>query len=317
MRALEAADWRPQAMAHKERILGLVHGSIDVDPKHPIFNFLFQYYSFPPGLLLKWSPGIYASCNGVSTAREPLLWTGKGWEWDPALAGSGHMAPKQCVASRRRAARSAAEIMRVCQTRAPHLNCFGLHEWAMLYQPSAAQAAPRRHQQLPLRLSQSELNAVVEEQQIGCTHFDAFRFFTPEATPLNTVRDVTRDRQPANEQPGCVHSSMDLFRYSLQLWPWIPAELLADTLELAIAARVLDMRASPYDLSEYHCADGQGQGFDLSPVPIERASGRRTYQLIQADLARRAAPLRTRLLREYEAVIAVWDQEEAQAGPEP
>ena len=187
----------------------------------------------------------------------------------------------------------------------------------MLYRPPTAQAPPRRHQQLPLRLSQSELNAVVEEQPIGCTHFDAFRFFTAEAAPLNTVRDLTRARQAANEQPGCVHSSMDLFRYSLALWPWIPAELLGDSLELAIAARVLDMRASPYDLSEYHRGNGNAEGFDLSPVPIETASGRRTYQRIQADLARRAAPVRARLLREHDAVLSVWSshtEEEHGAG---
>ena len=311
---LPAVEWRAAAAVHRERMLNLVDGTIDVDPMHPIFNFLFQYYSFDHGLLLKWSPGMNVICTGVSTAREPDLWTGKGWQWDSIQKNGGWMAPELCTPSVRKAARAAAEIMRRSQSRTPHLNCYGLHEWAMLYAPDAgSKTHPRRHQQLPLRLSQSSLNAVVEEQPIGCTHFDAFRFFTPEAAPLNTVEGVTRDNQVDNEQPGCVHSTMDLFRYSLKLWPWVPAELLADTLELAVAARVLDMRASPYDLSEYHTAGGSSGGssnrggFDLTPVRIESASGRREYQVIQANLARRAAPLRSRLLREYEAILAVWD----------
>lgn len=159
----------------------------------------------------------------------------------------------------------------------------------------------------PLRLSQAKLNQVVDSMPLSCTHFDAFRFFTTAATPLNTVQPVpSRATQPMLEQPGCVHATMDLFRYALKLWPWVPAELLADTLELAITARVLDMRASPYDLSTWH-----GQGFDLSPVRIETAAGRREYQLAQTDLAARASPLRTRLLREYMSAITVWDAEEA------
>ena len=324
-------------------MLGLVHGSIDIDPKHPIFNFLFQYYSFDHNLLLRWSPGMHARCTGVSTAREPDLWTGRGWEWSSVSDGSGGMAPELCKPSLRKAARNAAEVMRRSQSRVPHLNCYGLHEWAMLYHPQTSTLHPRRHQSLPLRLSQADLNTVVETQPIACSHFDAFRFFMPEAAPLNTIANVTRDSVLENEQPGCVHATMDLFRYSLKLWPWLPAELLADALELAIAARVLDMRASPYDLSEYHThapsaeptggqagavagvAAGRGveagggggggigeeAGFDLSPVCVDTPEGRKQYQRMQADLARRAVPIRARLLREYEEVIAAWDEDEA------
>ena len=79
-----------------------------------------------------------------------------------------------------------------------------------LYAPDAATASPNKHQSLPLRLSQAELNAVVEGTPIACTHFDAFRFFTPQAAPLNTVQPLpSRDTQPALEQPGCVHGARD------------------------------------------------------------------------------------------------------------
>jgi hypothetical protein len=62
---------------------------------------------------------------------------------------------------------------------------------------------------------------------LACTHFDAFRFFAPEAVPINTVEPTpSRTTQVELEQPGCVHATMDLFRYALKLWPFLPAELL-------------------------------------------------------------------------------------------
>ena len=74
------------------------------------------------------------------------------------------------------------------------------------------------------------LNEIVESLPIACTHFDAYRFFTPDALPLNTVRPLpTRASQPQLEQPGCVHAAMDLFRYAVKLWPYLPSELLAGT----------------------------------------------------------------------------------------
>ena len=59
----------------------------------------------------------------------------------------------------------------------------------MLYQPAPAAAPPSTaFQRLPLRLPQAELNAVVEAQPLACTHWDAVRFFTPEAAPLNEIK---------------------------------------------------------------------------------------------------------------------------------
>ena len=115
---------------------------------------------------------------------------------------------------------------------------------------SAPGATLSRHQRLPLRLSQDALNAVVESRApLKCTHFDAFRFFTEGAVPLNEQAGLSRDTQAAHEQPGCVHASMDLFKYAMKLVPWVNSALVGDILELAVAARTLDMRASPYDLT--------------------------------------------------------------------
>ncbi|MGY2062794.1 3-methyladenine DNA glycosylase, partial [Nocardia gipuzkoensis] len=62
--------------------------------------------------------------------------------------------------------------------------------------------------------------------------------------------------------------------------------LLLDCFELSCTARELDMRASPYDLTD----------FGYTPVPIETPAGRAEYVRGQAQLAEHAAPLRARLL---------------------
>lgn len=297
--------WRAEAEAHRERMLSILHGKINHDLRHPVWNFLFVYFQFPRKLLLHWSPGVGRHLSGVSPEEE-ILWMKRGWVTD-ADGSCGCMDARLCKKGPRKMLRLAADVMRAAAVRPPHLNCFGLHEWAMLHAPSSTSNVSC-HQDLPLRLSQMEINAVVEDMKISCTHFDAFRFFSPSAVPMNTVKPTpSRQLMPLLEQPGCVHSSMDLFKYCVWLWPYVRAEVLADALELAIAARVLDMRASPYDLSEF-----DGDGFHLTPVRIETASGRQEYQEEQARLAARAAPIRWRVLQEYQSAIAVWDAQEAE-----
>ncbi|KAL1498599.1 hypothetical protein AB1Y20_013914 [Prymnesium parvum] len=314
--ALLPSAWRPAAEAHQRRVLSLVGGSIVHDPAHPIFNFLFEYYSFDRNLLLRWSPGPGVTLEGAAR-KEPILWQGFGWH-ERRLHDKlvGCVDPSAAKRSMRAPLRRMCRVLRSTEARPPHLNCYGLHEWAMLYKPSGA-PAPVRHQSLALRLPQAparpflqdEINAVVESVPIACTHFDAFRFFAAAAVPLNTVEPTpTRETQPLLEQPGCVHATMDLFRYSLKLWPFLPAELLADTLELAVCARVLDMRASPYDLSAW-----DGKGFDLTPIRIETAAGRKQYQRQQASLVHRSTPLRRRLIEYFEHAESCWGNEDASA----
>jgi hypothetical protein len=59
------------------------------------------------------------------------------------------------------------EVLVVTQSNSPVLNCFGLHEWAMQYQPPGAADPPsRKYQELPLRVSQDEINAAVERRGV-------------------------------------------------------------------------------------------------------------------------------------------------------
>ena len=105
-----------------------------------------------------------------------------------------------------------------------------------------------RHAAWPLRLGARGTDSVVEAASIRCTHYDAYRFFTPEALPRNAIRP-SRETQVALEQPGCLHANMDLYKWAYKLGPIVPGELLLDCFELARDIRELDMRASPYDLS--------------------------------------------------------------------
>ena len=166
--------------------------------------------------------------------------------------------------------------------RPAQLGCFGLHEWAMVYRQPEDEV---RHAGWPLRLGSAGTDAVVEGQRIRCTHFDAFRFYTPQARPLNVVQP-TRERQVELEQPGCLHTGMDLYKWAAKLSPGIPSELVLDCFEHARAIRELDMRAAPYDLSEL--------GYE--PVRIETPAGRAEYAAAQREFAARGQELRARLL---------------------
>ena len=136
-----------------------------------------------------------------------------------------------------------------------------------------------RHNAWPLRLTPERTAAVVEHSRIRCTHFDAYRFFTQPARPLNQL-SPTRESQARLEQPGCLHANMDLYKWAFKLSPLVSSELVADCFALARDIRVLDMRASPYDLAEL--------GYE--PIPVETPEGRAEYATQPASLRRPSRP---------------------------
>jgi len=173
-----------------------------------------------------------------------------------------------------------SSLLTATAARPPRLGCFGLHEWAMVYRSDAP-----RHGGVALRLGGAGTDAVLESLPVHCTHHDAFRFFTAAARPRNAVAPARED-QVAHEQPGCLHATMDLYKWAYKLAPATPSELLADCFALAVEVRELDMRASPYDLAD----------LGYPPVRVETPAGRADYARAQAGFAERAAPLRDRLI---------------------
>jgi hypothetical protein len=246
-------------------------------------DFLFTYYSLRPAQLRRWYPGFGV---GLADAQERSQ-----WRFHLVLDGRPPIVVVDLPAFRRargdQLAFTSTLLGRTAATPG-QFGCFGLHEWAMVFRQDGDQ---RRHQQWPLRLGQDGTDQVVRDHQIKCTHYDAFRFFTPPARPLNLLQPDLRSRVDL-EQPGCLHASMDIYKWAYKLIPIVPSELLVAAFELAKSIRAFDMRASPYDLAE----------LGYRPVPIETPAGKAEYVAAQRGFAAAAQLLRQQLLATLNAV---------------
>lgn len=288
MEVLTETEWRARQAAHESRVDTLVADHVarrrDGVP-HPVHDFLFTYYSFRPAQLRRWHPGV-----GTGLASAPTgLAEHAGWKWYKAHPdGVVTLDIEAYMHARGESVRYIHGLLAATASRPAFSGCFGLHEWAMVHRSSAA-----RHD-WPLRLGEPGTDEVVESHRITCSHFDAFRFFTDTARPLNTLQPGREDRV-SFEQPGCLHAGMDLYKHAFRLTPLVASELVADCFELAHDLRVLDMRASPYDLSD----------LGYSPVRVETPEGKQEYVSAQRRFAERAAPLRARLVAECERLLAI------------
>jgi hypothetical protein len=282
---LSEDEWRPLERAHHQRVDAATRAHLQRrhdSRKHPVEDFLFTYYSHRPAQLRRWHPGAGV---GLVGAAERSDW--KFYTYD------GHAARVDTAAfleARDDTLRFVRHLLAATAARPAHLGCFGLHEWAMVYRLTPEQV---RHADWPLRLGPEGTDEVVESHQVRCSHFDAFRFFTPPARPLNSLAPQ-RDTQPAMEQPGCLHANMDLYKWAYKLSPVISSELTADCFDLARGVRELDMRAAPYDLREL--------GYE--PVEIETPAGKAQYVAAQRAFAARAQVLRGRLVEACDAALS-------------
>ena len=274
---LGAEMWRAEESAHRERADALTAAHRDRatrGERHPVEDFLFTYYSYKPAVLRRWHPGVGVELEDAAVARGSWRWYAPGH-----CAGSLLVDGAAFARERGELLASIVRMLEVTRARAGRFGCFGLHEWAMVYRQ-----AEHRHP-VPLRLGQEGTDAVVDAHELRCTHYEAFRFFTPAAAPRN-ARPLTRVDQPLREQPGCLHAGMDVYRWAIKLGPLVPGDLLLDAFELAREIRTLDMAASPYDL----------RAWDLEPVPIETGEGKAEYVRRQRGFADRANALRERML---------------------
>ncbi len=284
---LDETTWRTRARAHAARIDALVapHLARRADGvAHPVHDFLFTYYSQRPAQLRRWHPGFGVALEGGEPAKGYAVVAASEACAAPVVAVTA-----EHVASQRPLLTSLHGLLVATASRSAHTGCFGLHEWAMVYRQSET-----RHDH-PLRLGPDGTDAVVESHRIGCSHFDAFRFFTPPARPLNTLQPGRDDRADF-EQPGCLHAGMDLYKHAFRVTPMICSDLVADCFELARDIRVLDMRAAPYDLSGV-------DGWTHAPVRIETPEGKQEYAAAQRRFAERGVPLRQQLIDECERLL--------------
>jgi hypothetical protein len=288
---LDEHAWRARADAHAARVDAWTAGRLERSArgeKHPVDDFLFTYYPTRPAQLHRWHPGLGVALLGPTPLvedaayREVVTDLGTATTVDPAR-----------FAPRREGLAWVEGLVRRTAQRPARLGCFGLHEWAMVY---GLEQHEVRHESWPLRLAPDAVRDVVDEQGVRCTHYDAFRFFTPEAEPLNELTP-TRATQPDLEQPGCLHATMDLYKWSSKYVALVGSDLVADAFGLARDARRLDMQAAPYDLRDL--------GYD--PIRVETVDGRAEYVRRQRELVDRAAPLRRRLAETLRAGLAAVD----------
>ena len=283
---LTSEQVRARRAAHESRVDAWIEPHLERRREgvaHPVHDFLFTYYSQRPAALRRGHPG-YGVVVGGPEARDYLDLKGY------VAVSSGATVCDDYVASQQVLLTTLLRLLKATASRPAQLGCFGMHEWAMVYRLDQDQV---RHASWPLRLGPEGTDEVVEGHKIVCSHFDAFRFFTEEARPRNTLQPGRDDRAEL-EQPGCLHAGMDLYKHAFRLSPMVPSELVADCFALARDIRVLDMRASPYDLS----------ALGYSPVRIETTEGKQEYVAAQRSFAERGAPLRDALIKECERLLA-------------
>ncbi len=279
-------EWKVKKTAHEKQVDELLNDYLRARSRHeknPVMDFLFEYYAFRPANLRKWSPGIGVNLSfsdfdllpeiSELTVNNSIAFV------DPDLFPEKRISSLQWM----------IKMLRNTQSSRPSFGCFGMHEWAMVYRTENP-----RHSQVPMRMEPDELAEFVESRPLLCTHFDAFRFFTEPAKPLNRF-ELSRKTFHETEQPGCIHSNMDLYKWAFKMYPWIPSSLILEAFELAVEARHIDMQASPYDLRE--------QG--LEPIKIETDSGRKEYKQKQEMIFQKGLPIRKKVIKKMEEILAI------------
>lgn len=286
-RVLDFDAWTSMIVHHRNSLEDILNPYLkrrSEQKKDPVLDFLFEYYKFRPSRLLRWSPGIgVALRHNGSHDRLPevseLTIDEEYASVDPALFPD----------KRRRATRWIHDLLVKTNNRKPFFGCFGMHEWAMVYRAGGV-----RHNQVPLRFSDDRIAEIVESRPVLCTHFDAYRFFTDAAKPLNKQK-LSRETFQDTEQPGCIHSNMDIYKWAYKLYPWISSELIREAFFIALEARTIDMKASPYDL--------RNRG--LEPIKIETEAGRKEYLEHQTAIWEKGTPVRQKLIDEYESLLSL------------
>jgi hypothetical protein len=90
---------------------------------------------------------------------------------------------------------------------------------------------------------------------------------------------------------------MDIYKWAYKLYPWISSDVIREAFLLAVEARTIDMKASPYDL--------QNRG--LEPIRIETEAGRKEYLEHQTAIWERGLPIREKLIEAYDTLFSLLD----------
>jgi hypothetical protein len=146
-------EWHQRRGKHEARVRRWIEPRLERAARHerdPVEDFLFEYYPYRPAKLLRWHPGIGLGLEG-ETAREYL--SGRNYEETPQGVTVGI---SQLSGTRIESIGWIANMLRCTAERTAALGCFGLHEWAMVYEADSI-----RHPAWPLRIGAAEIAGVV------------------------------------------------------------------------------------------------------------------------------------------------------------
>jgi hypothetical protein len=269
--------WHKFRDQHREKVLPWITPRLERRSRHeshPVDDFLFEYYPISTNKLLTWHPGseYFLEANEAEFDEFPV--------GAYAFADNRIQLRNEWLDKNKEAAIGLIDFLVKTQERSVRSGCFGLHEWAMVLG-----AADVRHEKWPLRLSQEQIRATIDEVGIRCTHFDAFRFFTPIAVPLNPLQ-LTPTHRNEVEQPGCLHANMDLYKHAQRFAPIVGSTIIRDSFALAKDIRTVDMQTAPYDLAD----------LGVTPIQVETESGRNEFAKLQIGFAQRAQKIRSDLI---------------------
>lgn len=280
--------WTARAQQHKLAVLAYTQPCRDRRARrksHPVLDFLFTYYSFSMGRLEAWHPPLNVALECSNFTDLPTYYSE---QYYSQSNGCVFLDLTKLNEERRSSMRWMSHLLTQTQQRSPNYACYGMHEWAMVYGGSDV----RHRESAPLRLGQDGTDEVVRSRPILCSHYDAFRFFQPDARSFNRLYPE-KEKRDQHEQPGCVHANMDIYKWAYKCMPWVGSDFLWKTFLLALEMRELDMRASPYDLSDY----------GYTPIKIETSEGRKIYEQEQRRLAEKAKPLRQQLIEKLNELL--------------
>ena len=287
MNTLCQSVWKEKIAVHEKKISPFVNDFRSRRARgqaHPVVDFLFTYYSYRPGQLLKWSPGINLALE-VEIEKPPL-------DKHFKIADKICFLDLSTMTNRQKKELVWIHDLMESTSRRPGIfKCYGLHEWAMVYSVPLSKI---RHDKYPLRMSPEKIKTFLDSQKLCCSHYDAFRFFSPEAKPKN-ITHLSIETREKYEQPACLHTNMDLYKWAYKLSPWLSSEIIADAFLLAAEIRELDMRASPYDLKP----------LGYAPVKIETDQGKEEYESLQRGFSLKADSIRKRIFSETKKIIGL------------
>ena len=282
-KVLDEPTWLAMAQVcrdrHAERLAKQTerrsHGRPD-----PSVDFLFEYYKLRPSRFLRYSPGFGVMLQG--SAAHSFLSDPRYGQCEEGI----YLRPEALPRHRRQGLIWIRNLLQKTLDRPAHFHCHGLHEWALVH------GSELLHPSFELRVSREAIARHLQNAGFNCTHYEACRFFSRESLQLNTIQP-SAETMPDHEQPGCLHTNMDLYRWAEKLSPWGSTSLLAETLDLAWKARISDSRACPYDL----------RPTGLQPIAVETEAGRREFVAAQKHILAIATPLRRALIAEYDRVL--------------